>query len=178
MNVYGSPHEENKAEFLTELASFCGTCQDPFLAGGDFNLFRFTNEKNKSTILSKHSGTFNSIISCYDLLDLSLAGGRFTWSNNQASPTLVKLDRTLVSQSWEDVFPRVMVYKLTREISDHNPLILQSTQQQTMRNLSFKFELMWLKDSDFLPLVNKIWSKPFHGDTTFDRIQLKLKRFK
>ena len=116
MNIYGSPHEVSKEDFLTELASFCGTCQEPYLAGGDFNLLRFTSEKNKPTVLSKHSGTFNSIIACYDLLDMTLAGGKYTWSNNQSPPTLEKLDRILVSKSWEDLFPRAMVYKLPREI--------------------------------------------------------------
>ena len=37
---------------------------------------------------------------------------------------------------------------------------------------------MWLKDPDFFPLVHKIWNKPCHGDIAFDRIQIKLKRFK
>ena len=70
------------------------------------------------------------------------------------------------------------MHKLPRELSDHNPLILTSSQKQSMRKLTFRFELVWLKDPQFLPLVQEIWAKLCHAETTFDRIQAKLKRFK
>ena len=38
------------------------------------------------------------------------------------------------------------MHKLPRELSDHNPLILTSSQKQSMRKLTFRFELVWLKD--------------------------------
>ena len=50
LNVYGAPQEENKIEFLTELASFCGKNKDPYLVGGDFNILRFTSEKIKVVV--------------------------------------------------------------------------------------------------------------------------------
>ena len=53
-----------------------------------------------------------------------MSGGLFTWTNNQDPPTLEKLDRILVSKDWQDSFPRAIVKKLPREISDHNPLII------------------------------------------------------
>ena len=34
LNVYGAPHDENKGEFLTELASFCSSSLEPFIIGG------------------------------------------------------------------------------------------------------------------------------------------------
>ena len=50
LNVYGAPKEENKVEFLTELASFCSKNKDPYLVGGDFNILRFTSEKIKVVV--------------------------------------------------------------------------------------------------------------------------------
>ena len=47
LNVYGAPHDENKGDFLTELASFCSSSLEPFIIGGDFNLIRFSTEKIK-----------------------------------------------------------------------------------------------------------------------------------
>ena len=178
LNIYGSPHEEHKADFLAELAAFCGGNQVPFLVGGDFNLIRFSSEKNKPTHISRHSKTFNSIIACYDLLDLNMIGGKYTWSNNQNPPTLEKLDKILVSKSWEDLYPMDRVHKTPREVSDHNPLILLTSLHQPVKNISFRFELAWLKDINFKPLVHEIWTKPCHADTAFDRIQAKLKRVK
>ena len=50
---------------------------------------------------------FNSIIEHWGLKELELSGRSFTWSNNQDDPLYVKLDRILVSPSWEQHFPLV-----------------------------------------------------------------------
>jgi hypothetical protein len=46
----------------------------------------------------------------------------FTWTNNQTPLVIKKLDRVLMTRSWEDLFPEVMVRKLAREVSVHNSL--------------------------------------------------------
>jgi hypothetical protein len=106
LNVYGggSPQEENKAAFLAELASYCAKSKVPYLTGGDFNIMRFTWEKNRIFHPNKFSATFNSIIHVYELRDLHISGDIFTWSNNQLNLTLEKLDRILISKEWESLF--------------------------------------------------------------------------
>jgi hypothetical protein len=37
-------------------------------------------------------------------MEIHMVGGGFTWSNNHESPTLVKLDKVLMSKNWEDIF--------------------------------------------------------------------------
>ena len=83
-----------------------------------------------------------------------------------------------MSEELEDLFPRVLVYKLPRVISDHNPLILTHSSGQPLKNISFQFELSWLKQPDFLPTVQSIWEKLCYAVSAMDRIQAKLKRFK
>ena len=178
LNVYGAAQEENKDEFLAELARFCDTCKDPILVGGDFNIIRFACEKNKNNGVHKHTDLFNSIIASQELIEIQMTGGRFTLSNNQEFPTLEKLDRDLDHKSWESIFPTALVYKLPRELSDHNPLILTTQSNVPITKLSFKFELTWLKDPNFLPTVQKLWNKPCFAKTPLDRVQAKLKRFR
>jgi len=36
LNVYGAAHDENRREFLAELARFCNQSDDPFIAEGNF----------------------------------------------------------------------------------------------------------------------------------------------
>lgn len=43
INVYGAAQEENKDQFLAELANFCGHNSGPYLIGGDFNIIRFSS---------------------------------------------------------------------------------------------------------------------------------------
>jgi hypothetical protein len=47
---------------------------------------------------------FSDFIFEQGLMDLPLAGGLFTWFNNQENPTWSCLDRFLVSSDWEVKF--------------------------------------------------------------------------
>ena len=89
-----------------------------------------------------------------------------------------KLDRILISKSWEDIFPLAVVRKLPREISDHNPLIISTGVPRNRTNNQFKFDLSWLKNPEFYSLVDKIWSKPCKAKSALDKIQQKMKLIK
>lgn len=71
---------------------------------------------------------FNLIVNSYALNGLVLNGGMFTWSNNHADPTLEKLDRVLMSENWENMFPLTNLRKISRFLFDHNPLLLCTKQ--------------------------------------------------
>ena len=128
--------------------------------------------------MHKHTDLFNNIISTFELLDIPLVGDKYTWSNNHQIPTLERLDRILISKQWEDLFPIVFVYKLPREVSDHNPLILSTQDHNPCKKLSFRFKTTLLKDQEFRPLVQNIWEKPCYASSSLNRIQSKLKRIK
>lgn len=80
--VYGATHEEDKMEFLTELSAFCSRNREPIKIGGDFNIIRYNSERNKPGGHHKHSNTFNSLIHFYELREIHMSGGLYTWSNN------------------------------------------------------------------------------------------------
>ena len=69
---------------------------------------------------------FNTIIESLDLREIELSGRKFTWANALPNPTFEKLDRVLASVEWEQKFPFVTVQALSRGISDHTPLLLDS----------------------------------------------------
>jgi exonuclease III len=68
-----------------------------------------------------------------------MLGGMLTWSNDQKDPTLEKLDRILMSRGWESLFPIAHVHKSPRGISDHCPLVMDTSVDKKVR--SFRFEL-------------------------------------
>lgn len=152
--VYGDAQEEGKIPFLTELSNFCSKSLDPLLIGGDFNIIRYTRERSTNTRVHRHSGLFNALINFHELREISMTGG--LWSNNQDPPTLEKLDRILVTSGWEDLYPQVMVRKLPREVSDHNPLIISCGIMKKPSNIQFRFELNWLDNPEFKQEVNRI----------------------
>jgi hypothetical protein len=121
---------------------------------------------------------FNAIINTYELREIDMSGGQFTWSNNQADPTLEKLDRFLMINDWEKMFPLVTVHKIAREISDHNPIILDTLENREQNSRNFKFEKSWLKEDGFLERVEKIWEQPVHAINSLEIVQIKLKKSK
>jgi hypothetical protein len=86
-----------KEYFLAQLSSFRNGVLLPYIISGNFNILRRASEKNTPFIESHSLDLFNSIIHTPGLSEIFMHGGKYTWSNNHASPTLENLDRILLS---------------------------------------------------------------------------------
>jgi hypothetical protein len=95
--VYGSPYEEHKVEFIDELHSILARWQGGMMVGGDFNLSRFSSDKNNGRVSLKFVDCFNDWVNKWELVELNPTNRKFTWSNNQEKLILAKLDRIYVS---------------------------------------------------------------------------------
>lgn len=84
-------------------------------------------------------GRFRKLIEDLALKEIPLHGRKYTWSNQQDAPTLVKLDRVLCSVDWEDLFPNCLLQSMATEDSDHCPLLLGLKDNKTGRR-RFHFE--------------------------------------
>jgi hypothetical protein len=133
-NVYGAAQADHKEEFLVELTALCSKIVEPYIIGGDFNIIRFSSERNRNFCPNRFSSIFNTFINVSELREIYILGGGYTWSNNQEIPTLEKLDRILVTREWEILFPTAHVYKMARIMCDHNPLILSTQNAQRGEN--------------------------------------------
>jgi exonuclease III len=97
VNVYGPAQHENSGGFLQELSDFCGKENLPILLGGDFNLIRCDKERNTGQGDQKLMTSFNDFIGKFHLRELFILGAKFTWSNKQKHPIMVKLERILAT---------------------------------------------------------------------------------
>lgn len=131
-------------------------------------------------VASHYIDIFNAIISTMCFRELYVEGGMFTWFNNQAHPTLEKLDRILINNDWEDLFPLVTARKLVSDVSDYNPLLMTTNgiQPGSPKPKKFRFEMIWMASEEFLPLVRKIWQRPVKSSDPIDVLNIKLKHFK
>lgn len=84
-------------DFIKELSSFCSTELLPILMGGDFNLIRSNKDRNHGQGDPRPMELFNEFIGSFQLRDIFVSGVKFTWSNKHENPTLIKLDRILIS---------------------------------------------------------------------------------
>jgi hypothetical protein len=73
--VYGAAQEGDKEMFLAELGAVCSNQRNRMLIGGDFNILRFSFEKNKEMRMNKWSNVFNAIINSHDLREIDMSGG-------------------------------------------------------------------------------------------------------
>ena len=159
---------EYKEIFLTELVHTCSKENLPLCIGGDFNIIRNASEKNNERYDDKWPFLFNAIIDGLDLREIEMSGRKFTWANSLPTPTYEKLDRVLISTEWEQKYPLATVDALSREISDHTPLLLNSGEENKSKSQTqpqFKFELGWLLRDDFFELVSEVWKKENKGGT-------------
>lgn len=83
--------------FLEELSAVRDACSSPWAVLGDFNLILDEADKNNDNINRRNMSRFRQAVADLELLDVHLHGKRYTWSNERRSPTLVRLDRALVS---------------------------------------------------------------------------------
>jgi hypothetical protein len=175
--VYGAAQKENKSRFLSELSSFCSRSRAPLLVGGDFNIIRKADEKNKPGGVNKWSFLFNSIIEQNGLIEFDLNNRLFTWSNNRIDPTFEKLDRFLASPEWDLAYNNTSVRALNRSFSDHVPLCIQTDVISTGSRV-FKYELCWKDRPEFHKKVIENWSIPVKANCSMDIWKTKIKRLK
>jgi hypothetical protein len=71
------------------------------MVAGDFNMISSSEDKNNANINRALMGRFRHFVNDMELKEIPLLGRQYTWSNEGASPTLVKLDRVLCTGDWE-----------------------------------------------------------------------------
>lgn len=85
---------------------------------------------------------------------------KYMWANSLKYPTFERLDRVLISTDWERYFPLATIVALSREISNHTPLLLNTGgDERKNQQPLFKFKLGWLLKQGFIDTVLEVWNK-------------------
>lgn len=92
---------------------------------------------------------------------MPLHGCQFTWFKSIGTPSSkeTRIDRALVTSSWQTLYPNSALQTLVASISDHTPLLLQLNSipwRQTHR--SFQFNNSWLLKTEPNQLVKSNWA--------------------
>ncbi|KAE8802799.1 hypothetical protein D1007_21447 [Hordeum vulgare] len=85
---------------------------------------------------------FRRTLNSSNLHEIPLIGRKFTWSNEQAVPTLVRLNRAFCNVEWELIFSAAELLRQASSISDHCPLLLLND-GIVKTNKRFRFESYW-----------------------------------
>jgi len=148
---------DQKSNFLSEVVRICSKEALPIIIGGDFNIIRRPDEKSNGNYNDRWPFMFNAVFDTLNLRELELSGRSFTWANHLQNQTFEKLDRILVCTDFESKYPLTTVNALSREISDHTPLLCCTNNSSSSYQPQFKFELGWLLRDGFCDIVSDVW---------------------
>ncbi|KAJ1397132.1 Zinc finger, CCHC-type [Sesbania bispinosa] len=128
--VYGYPENRNKDKTWQLMKELKPAVNTPWLCVGDFNEVLCVEDKmggNPVDIQSMLS--FKSTLVECDLCDLGFVGYRYTWSNGRPEPDCIeeRLDRALGNCGWKDLWNDVMVSSCSRHMSDHSPILIETS---------------------------------------------------
>jgi hypothetical protein len=175
--VYGPNRDDSRSELWAELVEVRNQWSQPWCIFGDFNVVRFPSERRGCVRVTPAMEEFSDFIDGYNLIDLPLNGGLYSWCNGAANPSMSRIDRVLISTDWEEHYPDVVQKLMPKPISDHNPVLLEAGGMARGKS-SFKFENMWLKVPKFVDKVQKWWSGYSYSGTPSFVLAQKLKALK
>ena len=81
--IYGPSEDEQKENFLTELASAAPPLSEPCMLNGDFNMIYQAREKNNGLINKRMMGRFCRAIDLAGVREVKCRNKRFTWSSEE-----------------------------------------------------------------------------------------------
>jgi exonuclease III len=173
--VYGPQLENEKMIFLSELRYIQSIVRPEWILLGDFNMIRRAREKNKGSINRRVMRQFNNTIDDLHLLEFELTDRAFTWSNEQMSPTMTRIDRIFATTEWHDLFPSADIHSMCTMTSDHCPLLLRSHSSGTFYQ-GFRFESFWPQIDGFNEVVHQAWNSTVTTDDAILRLHVKMVR--
>ncbi|KAL4383394.1 hypothetical protein GQ457_15G018290 [Hibiscus cannabinus] len=124
LNIYGPSVDTEKGQFFSEISEFLSNHRLSWCICGDFNLYLHEEEKLGGPTNLGVMEVLRNFIQESGLVDLPLKGGAFTWSNMRDPPTLVRLDRFLVSSDFLVTFQYLEQQLLSKSISYHHSISL------------------------------------------------------
>jgi hypothetical protein len=113
-----------KKMFLRELRAIRHSALPHWLVLEDFNMIYQDQDKSNRRLNINLMDRFRRALNRMEVKGIELVGRKFTWSNNQAQPTLTRIDRAFCSPLWEDFYSNPFLQPLPSSISDYYPLML------------------------------------------------------
>jgi mannosylglycoprotein endo-beta-mannosidase len=172
--VYGPCRQPARDQFVQWLLNLQIEDDELGMLMGDFNFFRFAENRNKAGGNFQDSLIFNNIISHLGLIELPLKGRSYTWSNMQAAPLLEQIDWFFTFVAWTGVFPFSVVLPLARITCDHLPCRVQIGTNIPKANI-FRFENFWLHHPKCLEQIKTVWLTPVNVCNSAHAISAKFK---
>ncbi|XP_071687297.1 uncharacterized protein [Rutidosis leptorrhynchoides] len=148
----------------------------PWLLCGDLNEVRFQSDRFNSEFNPNWAMRFNDFINNLRLIDIPLGGKRFTRVCDNGIK-FSKLDRFLISEDFNHLWPDLHATVLDRRNSDHAPIVLKNGHFDFGPKPTKVFN-EWLKIEGVDDIIEKAWIIPVQGSRPDCIMRNKLKNVK
>lgn len=125
-NCYGPYHHADKQAFLDDLIMLQSSRSGAWTLLGDFSLTRSPDDRSNDNFDHQEADWFNGALEAMAFQELPMLVRRFTWSNHQEDPILVRLGRFFVNIDWSLSIPNSTIPATSATISDHCQLMLMA----------------------------------------------------
>jgi hypothetical protein len=102
--------------------------------------------------------SFRRTLNFLEVKEVELVGRNYTWSNNQAHPTLTRIDRAFCTLPWEDMFLNPMLHALSPSAFDHCSILLCHLCPPKVTP-KFRFETFRASMYGFQDCISEAWSR-------------------
>ena len=153
---YGYSDSGRRRESWDLLRYLSSLSNDPWCIIGDFSDHLSPDDKRGG--LDRPQWLirgFQHVIADCSLYDMPLIGYQYTWfkSIGTTESKEARLDKALVTSSWQDLHPNATLQTLVGLISNHTPLLLQLDPIPWLKPYcSFRFNNSWLLEPDLIHL--------------------------
>jgi hypothetical protein len=133
----------------------------PWCFLGDFNTILGSHEYRGNFIPARLPMLdFQNWSDSNNLVHLHTHGAFFTWANGRRGRhyTQKRLDRVICNHEWFDNCNSVNVSTLTKNKSDHFPILFEFKNHDLQHPSSFKFMKMWTAHPDCANVVQESWN--------------------
>ncbi|KAL4366199.1 hypothetical protein GQ457_05G012670 [Hibiscus cannabinus] len=156
-NIYAPNDHGDRERFFDCVSNLISASSLPVIIGGDFNVIKDKEEKMGGRFIAHHSMALVEFIQRNNLIDLPLAGGKFTWCRGGECIVASRLDMFLISPEVLSQYPSLIQEALPRSLSDHNPIIISEGLNQPQAR-TFKFFNHWADNPEFTGMIRELVS--------------------
>lgn len=138
----------------------------PWCFIGYFNAILGAHEHRGKDLPSRIScEEFRSWSDLAEVIHVNTRRSFFTWSNGRhgSNFTEKRLNRTICNEDWISFWISIDCSTLTHNKSDHFPILLNLSNDNSKHASSFKFLKMWSKHPGCIDITRDAWQTPVFG---------------
>ncbi|XP_030939742.1 uncharacterized protein LOC115964603 [Quercus lobata] len=133
----------------------------PWVIAGDFNEPLVNDDKFGGREVSVNKSLlFKECLDKCNMIDISFAGPRYTWTNRREIQALIleRIDRFFVNPKWCLLYLDAKITHLPKYHSDHYPVLLEMQPGLSGgKKRLFRFQMCWMLDPTFPDIVSQAW---------------------